>query len=406
MYDGQFIQFSNYQANVPASIAYRMSRISNFTEQEFEIPKQSLVPYDPDSWHKDKRVIWSSNIASASGFGSVTEHVLLALLRNKIKVQNPGSISGDIFQGGEFVNKEVEKSLYKIIEPDCLEIQYCQPQSLRFDIIQRIWTYAMFETTHTPRSWIKKLNGVERILVPSSWLIESWHEQGVTVPISVFHHGIDPKIYSYMDRPIDRDKYTFLQFGELDRRKGTDIVFKAFADEFKEQDDVQLVLKTNKPGIVDVPLEYPGLVIIRSPLSKKQMIQLMFDADCFVFPTRGEGFGLTPLEAMATGLPTIITGWSGPADFADPDDTMIVSHTMKRAYQFDIIYKTSFEEDENSGDWAEPSYEEVRHYMRWCYENREKAKEKGKKAAERIAKDWTWEAKVKNQLIPLFNEML
>ena len=699
MYDGKFVSFVDYHADVPANIAYRMSRISK--PEDFEIIDQAPAPFNPDSWKKEKRIIWSCNIASASGFGSVTENVILSLLRKGVNVLNPGSISGDIIHGGEFVDKEVHKSMYQIIEPDCLEIQYCQPPSLKFGIVQRIWTYAMFETNHTPKTWIDLLNKVERIIVPTTWLVKSWKDQGVKRPISVFHHGIDPKIYSYIDRPVDRKKFTFLQYGELDLRKGTDITFRAFAEEFKGQKDVQLVLKTNRAGIVGVPLDYPNLVIHRSVFSKKQMRDLLYEADCFVFPTRGEGFGLPPLEAMAcfpyktlvdsdtsiedilekdydgdlitieaengkkvtcttnhpfltnkgftkaenlsimdvlytklptshekqtmdkrrigdivkihsssnkknngvssrediqrnnvqdkndglnqvqlryfrsnkiffeslrnllssrnnrrrrdidiqkeqrensssftsskykhntnklvtgkiqrsqesrtsskkfrdtkntilvllkrlanppsfegitslsldekralwhfdlfyrepfeseiqkklltirnrllfldptieqarivkitrkhykgkvynlstadgtywaenflvhnTGLPTILTNWSGPADFGDPDDTFFVSHKMKRAYQFDIIYKTSFAKDENSGDWAEPSYEEVRHYMRWCYEHRSEAREKGKKAAERIRKYWTWDYVVKNELVPLLNEML
>jgi glycosyltransferase involved in cell wall biosynthesis len=35
-------------------------------------------------------------------------------------------------------------------------------------------------------------------------------------------------------------------------------------------------------------------------------------ADAFVLPTRGEGWGLPILEAMAAGVPAIATNWSGP----------------------------------------------------------------------------------------------
>lgn len=406
MFNKIFVQFNNHVASVPPSIAYRISRISE--EKEYEIKEQNPVPYDRLTWSEQKRIIWSCNVASASGFGAVTEQVLLSLLKNGVNVQNPGSISSDSIHGGEFVDKRVEASLYQSIEPDCLEIQYCQPPALRLGVVQRSWAYAMFETDHTPVSWIKKLNKLERVLVPSSWLIKSWRDQGLTVPMSVFHHGIDPEQYSYMNRPIDREKYTFLQYGELDIRKGSDLTFKAFADEFKGQDDVQLILKTTRAGIYGVPIEYPNVRIIRSTLSKEEMKKMLFDADCFVFPTRGEGFGLPPLEAMATGLPTIITDWSGPVDYSDPADTFIVSHAMRRAYQFDIIYKQfyDYKNGENAGSWAEPNYEEVRHCMRWCYENRAKAKEKGRKAAERIAREWTWDNVVKNELISLFDREL
>ena len=46
---------------------------------------------------------------------------------------------------------------------------------------------------------------------------------------------------------------------------------------------------------------------------------------------------LPPLDAMATGLPTIVTTWSVPVDYADPDDTLL-GYRMGRAFKFDTIY--------------------------------------------------------------------
>ena len=41
-------------------------------------------------------------------------------------------------------------------------------------------------------------------------------------------------------------------------------------------------------------------------------------ADCFVLPTHGEGWCRPCMEAMAAGLPAIVTGWSGHTDFMLP----------------------------------------------------------------------------------------
>jgi glycosyltransferase involved in cell wall biosynthesis len=42
--------------------------------------------------------------------------------------------------------------------------------------------------------------------------------------------------------------------------------------------------------------------------------------DCFVLPTRGEGWGLPIFEAMAMGLPVIATNWSGQVDFMNENN--------------------------------------------------------------------------------------
>jgi glycosyltransferase involved in cell wall biosynthesis len=387
--NGQQVDFINSEAQVPNSIAYRMSRIIPPGQDDFIISPE-IVPYNPDSWKKERRIIWSCNLGSANGYGAVAENVILNMIRLGVNVLDPGSVSS-IYAGGEFVDKETQKALNQTIEPDCIEIQHCQPPAIRRTIVQRIWTYTMYETTHTPRSWIRMLNEVEHVVVPSKWLVESWKEQGLTRPISVFGHGIDPRFYYYVERP-EHDVFTFLHYGQLSVRKGTDVVYRAFLDEFRNQNDVKLILKNSMP-IYPVPLYTPKVEYINAIYSKKQMLDLLTRADCAVFPCRGEGFSLAPLECMASGLPTIVTNWSGPADYTTPQDTLQLAYTMNHSDDFDSIYKNFYEAGENSGEWAEPSYDDLRTKMRWVYEHRDTAKAMGKKASKRVTTEWTWEKK-------------
>jgi glycosyltransferase involved in cell wall biosynthesis len=400
-FNGLDFRFNNFQATVPASIAYRMNRVG---DPKAYIVENKVTPYNPDSWKKERRIIWNCNYAPANGFGNAMEMITKELILQGVNLLNPGSISNQPWIGAEYTDPIVQQALNKNIEPDCLEIQYCQPPALRLGIVQRIWTYAMFETTHIPKNWVEILNQLERVLVPASWLVDSWKEQGVTTPISVFHHGIDPSKYYYVERP-ELDTFTFLHMGQLSDRKGTDLVTRAFLEEFPTETNVKLVCKTSSPLIMGVPLDNPRIEVIHAIYSHAQMMDLFRKSDVFVFPTRGEGFGFPPIETMASGMPSIVTGWSGPADYVDKEDTMILDYKMVRSKSFDFIYKGHYRDDENSGYWAEPNYEQLRHYMRWSYNNRAKVREMGKHAAERMARDWNWKKKV-SELIKFFDEVL
>ena len=49
----------------------------------------------------------------------------------------------------------------------------------------------------------------------------------------------------------------------------------------------------------------------------EELAGLYAACDCLVHPYRGEGFGLPIAEAMACGLPAIVTGYGAAMDFCD-----------------------------------------------------------------------------------------
>src|SRR5208282_1754279 len=61
----------------------------------------------------------------------------------------------------------------------------------------------------------------------------------------------------------------------------------------------------------------PEILYLNRELSPEALPGLYTACDCLVHPYRGEGFGLPVLEAMACGLPVIVTGGGATDDFAD-----------------------------------------------------------------------------------------
>lgn len=224
--------------------------------------------------------------------------------------------------------------------------------------------YTMFETDQYPQFWEPYLKSADHVLVPTQFCADVMEANFGIVP-EVVPLGYSPDCFSLIERQ-KREVFTFLHFDAFKWRKGWDIVFRAFNEEFGEQldegeSDVRLVFKTTL-GHTPPLYEYPKIKIIKGRIPQSEFYDMMATADCFVFPTRGEGFGLTPLEAMATGMRTIVPNHSG------------ITHYFNPKYCYDLEYKPIKAKYDNVELWGlelghllEPTTESLRKAMRQAY---------------------------------------
>ena len=67
------------------------------------------------------------------------------------------------------------------------------------------------------------------------------------------------------------------------------------------------------PALAELRVRYPG-VVFTGWKHGEELARLLAGADCFVFPSRTDTFGLVMLEAMASGLPVAAYPVTGPID--------------------------------------------------------------------------------------------
>jgi glycosyltransferase involved in cell wall biosynthesis len=114
----------------------------------------------------------------------------------------------------------------------------------------------------------------------------------------------------------ERKTFTFLSYESCTIRKGTKELLKAFKEEFTGEDNVKLILKTVEGSHNHkVEINEKNVEVIDAIYTHQQLLELLQRADCFVFPSMGEGWGTPPLEAMATGIPAIVTNHGGIRDY-------------------------------------------------------------------------------------------
>lgn len=134
-----------------------------------------------------------------------------------------------------------------------------------------------------------------------------------------------------------------LYMGTLEPRKNIPLLVRAFAKVREQIPEVQLVLAGGKGwGYDDIFAEVMQLglkdaVLFPGFIPSEEQALWYGAAEIFVYPSRYEGFGLPPLEAMACGTPVItsnaaslveVVGSAGST--VDPQDEMGLAEAMEQ----------------------------------------------------------------------------
>ena len=208
--------------------------------------------------------------------------------------------------------------------------------------------FTMWETDTMYNGFVPYLDKFDQILVPCEDNVElfSKYNDDVThVPL-----GVDTKFWAPTKKERT-DTFRFHAGGSLWHRKGLDVLVKAFNN--LELPNAELHIKA-APHAFDTPKEPlgPNIYLHREWMSRNQQRDWYAQADCFVAPARGEGFGLMPLQAIAMGIPTIVSYSTGQKQFAHLA-TGVVSCSKSRA--------------QTCGQWDEPNQRELEELMKTHY---------------------------------------
>lgn len=270
----------------------------------------------------------------------------------------------------------------------------CLPAMESRAIPGRSYILSMTEDTSCPDDWPQLINErASRLIVPCAHNAEVFERRGVRCPIDIIAGGTDPAEFPILQAPRRERPYTFLCLGDRPPRKGTEQVWSAFYKLWPEtsQRDVRLVIK-GRPAFLNwfnsFNFSDPRISFWKSEVESPADIYAQ--ADCFVFPSYGEGWGMPPREAAMMGLPVIATQWSG-LDDGHLDEWAIPLEKFRLGPSL-LGYP--------DGEWAVCDVDEVAEKMLWCFEHQDEARAKGLAAANWLRENQTWQHSAQ-QLIDL-----
>ncbi len=141
---------------------------------------------------------------------------------------------------------------------------------------------------------------------------------------------------------------------------------------------------------------YPNIEVIRGAVNERELTELLGRAHCMVYPSRGEGFGITPLEAMATGIPAIVPNEHGISEYFDKRYMLEV----KAPGRCPGLYNRFKGQD--VGEMVIADVDDLRRQMRYAFTHQKDMHELGKKASKYVQK-YTY-AKTAEKLVTILKD--
>lgn len=275
-------------------------------------------------------------------------------------------------------------------------------------IIMQPW-----EMTALPKKFVEIFNQADEVWTPSNFCRKAFVASGVKYnKVQVVPNGVSPELFTPFgdNLPLNTFKrFKFLFVGGTIYRKGIDVLIEAYLSAFTSEDDVCLIIKdmggdsfykgqTAKEKIQEIQSDAnaPEIIYIDSYLSEDEMQQLYRSADVFVSPYRGEGFSLPTLEAMASGLPVVVTRGGATDDFVDESVGWLINSTNTNIG--DVIDNMELT---HSAEFLEPNKGHLAEILRYIGTNPKEIFGKGAAAALRAREQWNW----RNACIKMYSRL-
>ena len=268
---------------------------------------------------------------------------------------------------------------------------------------------AGIETDRVSSNWLLKTHsGVNKIIVPSehakSGFINTAYEVHnnqvnerqlleCACPVDVVPYPIKKHTPQEINLELET-KFNFLTMALLGPRKNIENLITWFLQEFKDEPDVGLVVKTafSKGSKIDRTKTVKHLknivkqnanskcsvYLLHGNLKEEEISHLYKDPNInvFVTTTHGEGYGLPIFEAAYSGMPVVATDWSAHLDFLSApykESGKVKEKKLfsKVAYNMGEIPKSAVWKDilVEGSKWAYPVEKSFKEQIRKTYKN-------------------------------------
>lgn len=178
--------------------------------------------------------------------------------------------------------------------------------------------YTMLESTQIMPEYVMMINlYFDAIVVPDPFFVDVYRKSGVTTPIFCIPLGLN--LNDFLKTPLKRSErngpMVFAILGSGNDRKNHKMAIEAFAKALGNNDDALLFINCRASDplaklSIQEEIKKQNCSNIKFTdfrLNKDAYLKFFSSVDCLISLSKGEGFSIQPREAMALGIPVILT---------------------------------------------------------------------------------------------------
>lgn len=331
------------------------------------------------------RVSWASYLyGRGDGYGNSAMEMLRGLTDRGIDVRvEPGYLqAGEVDLIADVLAKPVhiDSDLRIIYAPPL----WPHPWGAKSEK-QATLAVTMWEDDACPPFWPEHFARVDAVGAPSRFC-QQMFQKNCSSEVLYVPLGVNADAFPYRRRSNPHatgEPFVVLHTttGMGDPRKGAREAIAAFKAAFTNGENVQLILRAQH-GIISEAIGDPRIVPWSAYLPEDQKKNVLYAAHVLLYPSWGEGFGLLPLEAIATGLPAICSLNTSMLDYAylfdgvacDPVPSVLQTPTIPRSH----------------GQLQKPRHNELVNQLKFAYMSYEQATNIADDRARKVRMWWTY----------------
>ncbi|QSR86416.1 glycosyltransferase family 4 protein [Candidatus Methylacidiphilum infernorum] len=234
---------------------------------------------------------------------------------------------------------------------------------------QRLWKAA--------QRLLEELKEIDFLLVPSNWVKKSFIQEGFPEEkIQILHYGVN--VSRFKPSQSKDNVFRVICVAQITPRKGQVYLLEAWKKLKLPHAELCLAGKID-PVMIPLLSRYNGLFRYLGYSSHEKVASFYQNASVYVLPTLEDGFAVSCLEAMASGLPVVTTDQNGASD--------VIKHGVNG---FVVPIR---------------SPEKIAYYLELLYTHPGLCREMGEKAAYDAQHCYNWESYAR-KLVKIYEEIM